>query len=255
MPPSLSYTIWFSQRTGSTLLAKALETTGLAGRPNEWLSEHMFSSHYGQPSPAALQQHLWQLGSSPNGVFGVKHGYYEPYFSRLLETLRSFPTCDSPALAASGPRAALWECAFPNHRHIFMTRRNKVRLAVSWWKAIQSAEWHRTVGQAAAAQPANLRDAYHFDALRQLYNESIMREAGTQEFFSEAGIVPLTVVYEDFILDYTATIRRVLDFLGLDSTVAPIEAPFFAQLADEVSEEWTQRFRRELQSDWDNIGW
>ena len=37
MKPRLSYTIWFSQRTGSTVLCKALESTGIAGKPNEWL--------------------------------------------------------------------------------------------------------------------------------------------------------------------------------------------------------------------------
>lgn len=36
MEPKLSYTIWFTQRTGSTLLCQALEGTGIAGVPNEW---------------------------------------------------------------------------------------------------------------------------------------------------------------------------------------------------------------------------
>ncbi|WP_019506605.1 Stf0 family sulfotransferase [Pleurocapsa sp. PCC 7319] len=38
MKPKLSYTIWFSQRTGSTLLCRALQSTGLAGKPSEWLN-------------------------------------------------------------------------------------------------------------------------------------------------------------------------------------------------------------------------
>lgn len=83
-----------------------------------------------------------------------------------------------------------------------------------------------------------------------------MREAGIQEFFSEAGIVPLTVVYEDFVADFEATVRRVLDFLeipGRDSVDIP---PMRLQkLADDTSEEWVQRFRRELQSDWKYKGW
>lgn len=37
MKPGRSYIVWFSQRTGSTLLSKALEDTGIAGRPREWL--------------------------------------------------------------------------------------------------------------------------------------------------------------------------------------------------------------------------
>ncbi|WP_342799609.1 Stf0 family sulfotransferase [Hyella patelloides] len=36
--PKLSYTIWFSQRTGSTLLCRALESTGIAGNPSEWVT-------------------------------------------------------------------------------------------------------------------------------------------------------------------------------------------------------------------------
>ena len=40
MKPKQSYIIWFSQRTGSSILCKALEDTGIAGRPSEWLHEH-----------------------------------------------------------------------------------------------------------------------------------------------------------------------------------------------------------------------
>lgn len=87
-----------------------------------------------------------------------------------------------------------------------------------------------------------------------MFHEASMREAGIQEFFSEGGIVPLTVVYEDFILDYAGTIRRVLEFLGLDSG-APVAPPQFERLADQVSDEWAERFRRERQAGWDNRGW
>ncbi len=36
MKPKLSYTIWFTQRTGSDLLCKAHQGTGIAGKPDEW---------------------------------------------------------------------------------------------------------------------------------------------------------------------------------------------------------------------------
>lgn len=38
MKPQLSYTTWFSQRTGSTLLCKALESIDKAGKPREWFN-------------------------------------------------------------------------------------------------------------------------------------------------------------------------------------------------------------------------
>jgi trehalose 2-sulfotransferase len=246
----LSYTIWFSQRTGSTLLCKALESTGIAGRPAEVLSQEYLSS----TPPAEAQQHLWQISSTPNGVCGYKHSFYEPYMGQMIDLLRRFPGEQPPGPDA--PRAAVWEHAFPNHRHIIMTRRNKVRLAVSWWKAIQSEEWHRaSTAQGAPAQRPDLADAYHFDAINQLLAESSLREAGIQEFFSEAGIVPLTVVYEDFILDYENTVRGILRFLGLDDSGVTVAPPYFSRLADDVSEAWAQRFRQERQRDWTNRGW
>jgi len=134
-----------------------------------------------------------------------------------------------------------------------MTRRNKIRLAVSWWKAIQSQEWHRLRGE--PPKSADLSSAYSFDAINHLYNECSLREAGIAEFFAEGNIVPLTIIYEDFIQQYEPTVRAVLDFLKLDSDSVTIDPPLLDPTADPVSEEWVQRFRAERQSGWQNRGW
>lgn len=134
-----------------------------------------------------------------------------------------------------------------------MTRRNKVRLAVSWWRAIQSQEWHRLRGE--KPKSVDLTTAYSFDAIKHLYMECSMREAGIQEFFAEGDITPLTITYEDFILQYEETIRNILDYLGLDHTSIKISPPCFSPTADDISEEWVQRFRQELQVNWINRGW
>jgi trehalose 2-sulfotransferase len=213
MEPYLSYTIGFSQRTGSTLLCKALESTGVAGQPAEWLHHVPTGAelymHHGVNSPSELQTKLWELGSTPNRVFGLKHGITEPHFGSLIETFRQFPGCNE----RSCNRGKVWGNAFPNSKHIFMTRRNKVRLAVSWWKAIQTKEWHREHGTKPTDK--DVRDRYSFDAINALYIASVMREAGTQEFFTEASIVPFTVVYEDFIQRYKTTVFEILAYLGI----------------------------------------
>jgi LPS sulfotransferase NodH len=247
MKPKLSYTIWFTQRTGSTLLCKALEKTQIAGVPGEWL----YTWPYDQQGndPAELQMRLWNSGSTSNGVFGLKHSFHEPHFTTLIETFRQFPGCPQQ----EENRVRIWEHALPNHKHIFMTRRNKVRLAVSWWKAIKSQEWHRLSGVSPRA--ADLTDAYSFDVIHHLYRECSMREAGIQEFFSEGNIVPLTIVYEDFIQEYEKTVRKILQFLELDTIDLEIPPPSLAQTADGISEEWVQRFREELQQGWQNRGW
>lgn len=252
LKPRVSYTIWFSQRTGSTLLCKALEATGIAGEPEEWLYTQDgkdLLTHYGVSDYAALQERLWHLGSTPNGVFGLKYSMHEPHFSKLLEVLRRFPGCPREECL----RPKIWEHAFPNSRHIFITRRNKVRLAVSWWKAIKTQEWHRKKGE--EKQPIDLDDGYSFEAINHLYCECVMREAAIQEFFSEDGVVPLTVVYEDFIQQFAETIRKVLEYLGLEATTAKIAQPHYEKLADKVSEVWVERFREERQRGWQNRGW
>jgi LPS sulfotransferase NodH len=141
----------------------------------------------------------------------------------------------------------------PEHRHIFMTRRNKIRLAVSWWKAIKTQEWHRRIGE--PAESVDLSNAYDFEAIHHLYDECSMREAGIHEFFAEAKIVPLTIVYEDFIQEYEKTVRMVWDFVGLDTISLDIPAPALIPTADGISEEWVQRFREECQQGWEYRGW
>ncbi len=252
-PPGLSCTIWFTQRTGSTWLCQALGSTGIAGRPAELLhraAPGALLGHFGAATVAELRAKLWQLGSTPNGVFGLKHGLSEPRFGELVRLFRGLP-------GAQGDRAGrldVWETFFPNHRHVFMTRRNKVRLAVSWWRAIRSGEWHRSRGAPSTGAP--VEDAYDFQAIDTLLNASVLREAGIQELLAEGGVLPLTVAYEDLVRDPEGTIRLVLRFLGLpDGAGASLPAPGYERLADDLSEAWVQRFRREKQAGWRDAGW
>jgi trehalose 2-sulfotransferase len=250
MKPKLSYTIWFTQRTGSTLLCKALEQTQIAGVPSEWLYTWLNNQEMNNDaSLAQLQLRLWESGSTPNGVFGLKHSFHEPHFTKLIEMFRRFPGYPME----ENNRVRIWERALPHHRHIFMTRRNKVRLAVSWWKAIQTQEWHRLTGVSPTAVARN--GDYSFDAIYHLYCECSMREAGIQEFFSEGNVVPFTIVYEDFIQEYEKTVRKTLEFLELSITNLEVSPPPLAPTVDEISEEWVQRFREELQDGWENRGW
>ncbi|BBI33476.1 Stf0 family sulfotransferase [Cohnella abietis] len=134
--PLQSFTIWFSQQTGSTLLHYALGSTGVAGNPSEWL-------HFEYKNPATLKredlEQIWKNGTTPNGVFGLKIGFEEKWID-AFRTLFELPQ--------NASRAEVWSTAFPNcSKHVYITRRNKVRLAVSWWRAIVSGEWHRNYGE------------------------------------------------------------------------------------------------------------
>ena len=116
MKPKLSYTIWFTQRTGSTILCKTLESTGIAGNPREWFNcPPDLLSTFRKADHAELQAYLWKLGTTANGVFAINHSFYEPHFSQLIETLKKFPA--RPAEETN--RTRVWENVFSNHRAYF----------------------------------------------------------------------------------------------------------------------------------------
>lgn len=231
-------------------MCKAIESTGIAGVPREWFNYPPdLLTTFKKTNHAELQEYLYKLGTTSNGIFAINHSFYEPHFSQLTETLRKFPACSPDETR----RTVIWEQVLPNHRHIFMTRRNKVRLAVSWWRAIQSEEWH--ISSSESRKEIDLADKYSFDAINHLYNECSMREAGIQEFFAEGGITPLNIFYEDFIQNYEETVRTILAYLRLDSGPVSIAPPALTKLADPISEEWAQRFREERQDGWKNRGW
>lgn len=253
VPPKRSYTIWFSQRNGSTLLCEGLAATGVAGKPGEHLllpPDTSLLEHYQAKDPRTLQRRLWQRGMTDNGVFGIKCNAPRKEDDAIMHGLARMV-----GLEPSAGNFQVWEQAFPNGKHIFLTRRNKVRQAVSWWKAIVTEEWHRRSGETRNYDPATIRDRYDFDALRHLLLEISLRESKIQAFLDEGGIVPLTIVYEDFIREYERTIRRLIDLLDIDAAGYPVAPPAFQRQADALSEEWTERFRQDLQRDWPVVIW
>lgn len=136
---------------------------------------------------------------------------------------------------------------FPACRHLFVTRRDRLALAISWWRAIQSGEWHRPLRTDTAFGPrpaATSEPRYDADAIAHLLVELDAREAAIHEVFARWSITPHLVVYEDLAASYESTVRSVLHFLDAPEDT-PVPAPAFARLADDLSNEWRARFVRE----------
>jgi len=191
---------------------------------------------YGVPDAAALRDTLWRAGTTPNGVFGAKYSITEPRHGQIT------------ALFATLDASAPWAAVFPRCQHVVMTRRDKLRLAVSWWRAIQSGEWHRpdrdaptvVAGQSPPAPPPDLVERYDRSAVDALIREAGEREAAIHDQLARWGAVPHTIVYEDLIGRFEPTLRELLAFLDLPAP-SVLPAPAFAPLADAVSETWVER--------------
>ena len=182
-------------------------------------------------SPGTYGSYLtWakEQGTTPNGVFGAKVMW--GYMADFADLLRGIPGM------AGLPVPELLAWAFPGLRYVRVTRRDKVRQAVSLWKAVQTQAWRH--GIAAAAEPSfDLRAIDHL--VRQLQEH----DAAWTGYFTGVGVEPLVVTYEDLAAAHEPAVRRVLEYLGIEEPHAPAcEPPKLRIQADATSEAWVERY-------------
>src|SRR5262245_34453591 len=183
--PTTSYLICTTPRSGSTFLSQALASTGVAGRPEEYFQqltatslprrpvdylEGLTEGPVPTPRGAPDGDHRvdpmfdprrfadfgdyvsWVLGTATtgNGVFGAK--IMSAYVDGLAAGLR-----EAVGDGAPGTTPDLLAAVFPRLRYIFLVREDKVRQAVSLWRAIQTWQWREDAPEAGpgGAQPGD----------------------------------------------------------------------------------------------------
>lgn len=244
MTPKQSFIIWFTQRSGSTLLCKSLEQTKVAGKAEEFftlMEEETLCEKHQVKDYEELKAKIWELGTSSNGVLGMKTPLHFSRFQKLIDEIKTLRKLEKATTIE------ILSDIFPNCQHIFLGRRNKVRQVVSWWRAIHDNVWQLEKGQKHQNDDAFYEEKYIFDALHHLFKESVLMECATERFFNENQIVPLNIYYEDFVKNYEPTIYSILGFLKIETKNIKIQPPFFAITSDEKSEIWVSRFAAELQ--------
>ena len=263
--PTTSYLLCSTPRTGSSLLCDALRATGVAGVPEEYFQ---FRARTGEPrrpheyfeglndpevleilgprtrfeedderfDPSRFARYedylAWALeqATTPNGVLGAKvmWGYFNGFVTGLRWALPGRQRLPLADLAAS---------VFPNLRYVLVTRRDKVRQAVSLWRAIQSWSW------SSDQRPTGPEPVYSGAAIDHLVNDIHAHEAAWRTYFDECEVVPPTVVYEVFVDDYVGTLRGLLRYVGVPEAddVAILE-PTRRRQADSLTDEWVDRY-------------
>ena len=235
----LPYLVCTVPRSGSWLLCTALRRTGEAGSPEEYfwdMQRPRYAERWGLPEEptdtAYIDAALWH-GSTANGVFGAKVHWFQ--LRQLLARLR--------AEAGGGRRSArrLLEDRFGPLTYIRLRRQDKVRQAISYYRALETGEWWRTHGAPMPEENVLTIDTVDLIRVRELETMLVQHEARWTQFFTDAGIRPLVVTYEELSEDYVPTVRRVLDHLGLYHVeVAP--QTMLARQADGTTEDLVQRY-------------
>ena len=271
--PERSYLVCATPRSGSTLLCNSLESTGLAGRPREY-----FEALKETGLPRRPREYFWELrspevlrllpadseldrdaqrsptwsrddygthldaalreGTTPNGVFGAKLMW--SYFNDFIALMRGIPR-----FAGLGD-GSLLNAAFPELRYVFVSRSDKVRQAVSLWRALQTLVWsrHADVGEDASKEQ---RPVYSYDAIDHVLHQLRRHEDAWRGFFFRIGQRPLQFYYEDIAGDLEGCVGRVLDDLHVERPPGALLArqPLSRQ-SDELSESWVQSYLEDV---------
>ena len=213
MQPTISYLICTTPRSGSNLLCEALAETGVAGKPGEFFwrdFQPAWSKEWAVSDPSDYLHKAIDHGSTANGVFGAKLMIYGGYIEDVVDVIQRLPEHKGADVSV----AELFARAFPNLHYVWLTRRNKLRQAVSHVRATQTGVWvkDKQPGDSLTKGPE-----FDFDALDRAVQETVMQEAAWQELMSGAGISPLVVVYEDFVISIRETVKSILQFLGVST--------------------------------------
>jgi trehalose 2-sulfotransferase len=252
MPEPTCYLVLATPRSGSTLLGQGLQASGLAGDPKEFFGHKMpyWMERWRTPALPDYAIRLSQERATPNGVFGAKLLY------RQLQHLESLARHE--AELAELPLPQILDRLFPNLHLVWVTREDKVRQAISWFKARQTGVWGQNQGRGAPKlgrawrlgdeplQPGEL--SFDYDGIAALVRQAEAEDAAIGQFFATSGIEPFRVIYEEFTPRYEVTILALLRWMGI--TPPPdltLPNPRSVKLADDRTDEWVARFR-ELQS-------
>src|SRR6476620_3779261 len=172
------------------------------------------------------------------------------YFGEFVSLLRNIPACRDV------PLGELMPAVIPDLTFVRVVRANKVRQAVSLWKAVQTATWRE---DQASANAASLDDdgsppyrnfieehrpqlRFHYRAIEHLLEQLLIEESRWDAFFEHSGIKPVLVLYENFAADYETSTLNLLDRLGLAPPDGFEFEPRMKKPSDNINADWTRRY-------------
>lgn len=238
--PKMSFMICTQQRSGSWLLSEALEHTGVAGRPKEYyleLYEKEWTTKWGTLTSEEYLSQVLRAGTTPSGIFSIKVHWYQ--FELMIPKLRQIPRCSS-----GGVNDALAN-AFPNLKYVWLKRLNKPRQAISHFRAIKSGQWWKIEGHHGARNSAS-DFQLDFDEVRRLENFAVLQDASWQKFFTDAGIEPLVITYEDLMQSLEGALMRLFSQLGIDlPPETKLHSPRLKRQSDGLTEQWLEKYLQE----------
>lgn len=235
--PKISYLICFTPRSGSSLLCELFcYNTDLAGQPKEYFK--IFSQALREGQGIKEIKRIINSYQTINGVFGAKICWSQ--YQDFIKLAKSFPTFKNLS------NQEIINSFLPQPFYIYLTRKDRIRQAISLWKSSQTDIWGWFAPE-IVNYPKELK--YSFIGILKCLREINQDNRAWENFFKSHKITPLRLEYETFITDLRKTIKDILDFIGVEQPKNLTRLKFYNQkMADEISEEWYQRFLKDSNS-------
>lgn len=199
-PKLTCYTIACTMRSGSNLLSAYLIENGL-GQPSEYfqyplgVNNRRWYEVLRVPTddfPKFLQTLI--RVRSKNSIFGTKLMW--DHKNVLVEEAKKYM-----------PSATDVQDIFPNHKFIYLFRKDKIGQAISLWRAVQTGSWS-SLDQAKQAEPE-----YDFFRLLSHFYYILADDYLWDHYFDTHDVPVMRIAYEDFTARPQETIREIHRYL------------------------------------------
>jgi LPS sulfotransferase NodH len=204
-------------RVGSTLLTRGLMSLDAIAATTEFLNpvhRNDFEARWGVLSDHAYLERLMQYRTKANGLFAVKAHYNN--FALYEQYLQSY-----------------------NLDFVFIQRKDRVRQAVSWFKADLTQAW----SSEKMPQKQLAESDYSFHAIYIKFEEINTLYQQWEEYFSIHGHIPERIYYEDLDRNYNEVLSHIANTrLGMSVALNSIPATSLTKQCDVLTEYYVSRF-------------
>jgi LPS sulfotransferase NodH len=217
-PPNLTLILAATPRSGSTLLARLVDSTGLFRRTTEYFNNGFYRQYrVDHPTLARKLEEMDRRSRTDLNFLSVK----------------LFPNHMAEAI-----RFGLVDTAFANARYVHIVRWDLLGQAISLVRATTTDEW---------------QSSFKGNEKRPEYDEAtitrqILTLSGGERwwrlFFASHDVPVLQVAYENLEADPQYEVRRIVSFLGFEPDRYPADLSKVdpEKQRDEMNEEWRRLY-------------
>lgn len=210
-------------RTGSTNLCSILEKKQILGVPEEILNvrgvaQHLKTKH----SVDTFTDYIKALAGQPGDYF-----------------------CFKTAWIDFEPISNLYAEIFPNATFVFLDRFDVVAQAISFYRAKETGEWHRSASEVNNTIKSKLPDEVDAEQVLRAMKTLMDQKLQWERFFFSNEISSYHFYYEIMQNDWAKTANAIVKWIGRGDVASNAnEAGRYSRIADEHVEQRVAEFKK-----------